>query len=235
MTHRRIFALMVATVWLSGCAMTQQAKDVQPSGFLAEYRALLAPGQGGREALLRYRNPKTDWAAYKKILLEPVAIWDDPAHTRSPEEREDLQRLVDSFYDMLYLKLAKDYEMVGKPGPGAMRVKAAITHGEESVTSLTFVSKAIPQARMLSKLWSFGSGKPAFTGEVTLEAVITDAQTGELLAAGADRRIGGMNLFDKDVFNSWGDVKHSLEFWSDASVYRLCQLRGGTNCVKPNA
>jgi hypothetical protein len=56
-----------------------------------------------------------------------------------------------------------------------------------------------------------------------------------LLAAGADRRVGGTNLFDKEVFNSWGDVKNSLEFWADASVYRLCVLRGGANCVKPKA
>lgn len=234
MTRRQVFALMVALALLQGCEATKHAKDVQPSGFLAPYRALLTPGQEG-EALLRYRNPKANWAAHHKILLEPIAIWDDPAHQRPPEEREDLQRLADSFYDLLYLKLAKDYEMVEKPVPGAMRVQTAITHGEESVTSLTFVSKAIPQARMLSKLWSFGSGKPAFTGEVTLEVVIKDAQTGELLAAGADRRVGGMDLFDKEVFNSWGDVKNSLAFWADASIYRLCRLRGGTTCTKPDA
>lgn len=232
----RMLTLFIALVaLLIGCASTQHAKDVQPSGFLAEYQTLLKPGEEGKEARRVYRNPKTKWASYKKILLEPVTIWNDPAHGLSPDQREDLQRLVDSFYDGLYVKLAKDYEMVEKPVPGAMRVKVAITHGEEARTGLTFASKAIPQLRLSNALWTFGSGKPAFAGEVTIEAIVKDAQTGELLAAGADRRVGGVNLFDKEVFNSWGDVKNSLEFWTDASVYRLCVLRGGANCVKPQA
>lgn len=229
-----ILFVALATL-LGGCESTRHAKDVQPSGFLAEYRTLLKSGEEGQEALRRYRNPKVHWASYNKILLEPVTVWDDPAHRLSPEQREGLQRLVDSFYDALYLKLAKDYQMVEKPAPGTMRIQAAITHGEESRTGLTVASKAIPQLRLPNALWTVGSGKPAFAGEVTLEVIVKDAQTGELLAAGADRRVGGTNLFDKEVFNSWGDVKNSLEFWADASIYRLCVLRGGANCVKPKA
>ena len=88
---------------------------------------------------------------------------------------------------------------------------------------------------MANVLWTFVSGKPAFAGEVTIEFKVHDAQTGALLAAGADRRVGGTKLFDKEVFNAWGDVKNSLEFWADASVYRFCVLRGGTRYVKPKA
>jgi hypothetical protein len=232
-----VFASVLVSVamLLNGCQSTKQAKDVTPSGFLGEYRSLLREGEQGKEARMIYRNPKTNWASYNKILLEPVTIWQGPDDKLSPEQRQDLQHLVDSFYDMLYLKLSKDYEMVTQPAPGAMRVQAAITHGEKSVTSLTFLSKAIPQVRLVNAAWKFGTGKPAFAGEVTLEFKAQDAQTGELLAAGADRRVGGVNLFDKEVFNSWGDVKNSLDFWADASIYRLCVLRGGTNCVKPKA
>ena len=227
--------VIALVVLLGGCESTKHAKDVQESGFLAEHRHLLKSGIPGVTALRVYRNPKADWASYHKIILEPVTIWDDPSARLSPEQHKDLQQLVDSFYDTLYLKLSKDYEMVEKPGPGTMRIRAAITHGEEARTGLTLISKAVPQLRAPNALWTFASGKPAFAGEVTLEAIITDAETGELLAAGADRRVGGVNLFDKEVFNSWGDVKNSLEFWSDASVYRLCVLRGGTNCTKPKA
>ena len=136
---------------------------------------------------------------------------------------------------MLHQKLSRDYEMVTQPGLLAMRVQAAITHGEEAQTDLTVASKVIPQARVANVLWTFASGKPAFAGEVTIEFKVHDAQRGELLAAGADRRVGGTNLFDKEVFNEWGDVKNSLEFWADATVYRLCVLRGGTHCIKPKA
>lgn len=228
--------LLIALAGLaSGCATTLQARDVHPSGFLGKDRSLLTAGEQGKEALLRYRNPKTNWASYDKILLEPVAIWDNPAHRLSPDQRKDLQQLVDSFYNALYLMLSKDYQIVEKPAPGTMQVQAAITHGEESQTGLTFASKAIPQLQATNTVWTFVSGKPAFAGEVTAEFKIHDAHTGELLAAGADRRVGGRQLFDKEVLNSWGDVKHSLEFWTDATVHRLCILRGGAKCTEPKA
>lgn len=227
-------AFILLTCLLVACASTKPAKDVQPSGFLGEYRPLLHQGVGGQEGLRVYRNPRTDWAAYDKIWLEPVMIWHDPAHPFPPDQQADLQHLADSFYDLLYVKLSKDYHMVEKAAPGAIRAQVAITHGEESRTGASFLSKVIPQARMANRLWNFGHGKPAFAGEVTIEWIAQDALSGELMGAGADRRVGGTNLFDKEVFNSWGDVKNSLEFWSDAAVYRLCVLRGGKDCVKPD-
>lgn len=232
---RMWFALcIVLAALLGGCfAATKPAKDVQPSGFLADYRTLLKPGAKGEEALLVYRNPTANWAAYHDILLEPVMIWHDASHQPSPEQEEDLQHLADSFHHLLYTKLSQDYEMVDKPSPGTMRVQVAITRGEESRPRAALASKIVPQARLASRLWTFKKGKPAFAGEVAVEWIVKDAKTGDLLAAGADQRIGGNRLLDKDVLDSWGDVKNSLEFWSDAAVYRLCVLRGSPDCVKP--
>jgi len=237
-TRMPVISALAAMALLSGCDATKHAKDVQPSGFLGEYRSLLQPGKEGTWDPLRvYRNPKTDFAAIKKIQLEPVTIWSQPSSTLSPEQKEDLQRLADYFYNLLYVKLGQDYEMVQKPTPGTVRVQVAITHGEESVTALAFMSKVAPTAQIVNALWAFAADKPStlFVGDVTVEFMAHDSQTGELLTAGADRRVGGRNLFDKEVFNSWGDVKNSLEFWSDATVYRLCLIRRGADCVKPNA
>ena len=157
----------------------------------------------------------------------------DPNHKLSEEQRSDLQTLADSFFVTLKEKLSKDYEMAEKQGPETMRLQVAVTHGEKSMVGLATVSKIVPQAKLLNTLWSFASGKPAFTGEVSIEFKFTDAQTGELLAAGADERVGGLKVFDKAGYTSWGDVKNSFSFWGDFTVYRLCQLRGGEDCVEP--
>ncbi len=226
-------AILVAAALLTGCASTRSTTSMQASDFLGEYRDLLRPGVEGEEAGLSYRNPKTDWSAYRRILLEPVTIWQDPASRLSDDQRQDLQQLIDSFHYTLVDKLSKDYEMVKAPVPGAMRIQAAITHAERAVTELTLVSKVVPQARAAGLLWTFASGKPAFAGEATIEFIVKDAQTGDLLAAGVARRVGGSNLLDKEALNSWGDVKNALEFWSDAAVYRFCVLRGEKHCVKP--
>jgi predicted transcriptional regulator len=97
MNRFNVIIVVAAVAALSGCASTQHARSVQTSGFLSEYRSLLEPGKEGEEAMLRYRNPKTDWISYRKILLKPVTIWGPAASTLSDEQREDLQRLVDSF------------------------------------------------------------------------------------------------------------------------------------------
>ncbi len=52
----------------------------------------------------------------------------------------------------------------------------------------------------------------AFAGEMTFEFTVHDAQTAELLVAGADRRVGGQNLIDKELFNPLGGMQKTA--WS---------------------
>lgn len=231
----RFLVLVVAAVAVAagGCAATKQARTVQANGFLAPYRSLLKPGERGHEALLYYRNPRADWASYDKILLEPVLLWNGGGSDLSAGQKKDLQQLVDNFYLTLYRKLGQEYEMVQAPESHTLQIQVAISHGEPSHTALSFASKVILPVKVANVTWSFFSGKPVFTGQVTIEAVVRDAGTGELLGVGADRRVGGVKLFEKNVFSSWGDVKNSLQFYAEAAVWRLCVLRGGQGCVKP--
>src|SRR6185295_19173906 len=125
---------------------------------------------------------------YTKIMLAPVTIWDDPKHPLTAEQRNEYLTLADSFHELLVEKWSKDYEMVDKFGPDTMRIQIAIIHGEKHTVGLSFISKVVPQARALNAIWTFASGKPAFTGEIDIEFKVTDAETGELLTAGADKR-----------------------------------------------
>ena len=51
MIRIQIAAVIALMAFLGGCSTTLQAKDVQPSGFLGEYRALLE--NGSRDGTLR--------------------------------------------------------------------------------------------------------------------------------------------------------------------------------------
>ena len=53
---------------------------------------------------------------------------------------------------------------------------------------------------------------PALVGEASGEMKITDAASGEVLAAVVDRRLGS-GKFEKSV-SSWGDVYNIFEYWS---------------------
>jgi Protein of unknown function (DUF3313) len=230
--------LVACLAVLAGCATGSQARKTEASGFLGEYKSLLQPGKPGEEELLVYKNPETNWAGYKKILLEPVTIWTDPKWKLSSEERKDLQKLVDSFQATLQKKLSADYELVDQAGTGVLRVQVALTGGKKAIMILKVASKGVPYGSGASYLWTFITGKPPFVGEASIEFMVKDGETDKLLAAGADRRVGADTIVagktvNTQYLNSWGDVKYSLDYWSDEVVYRLCVLREGTNCVAP--
>jgi len=231
-----IMTMIVVAAFLGGCAATKQARSVDVSGFLNEYKSELKPGvkkDDVAETLFVYIKPNLDLRRYSKMFLAPVTVWDDPKHPLTAEQRNDYLVLADSFHTVIYEKMSKYFEMVDQFGPDTMRVQIAIIHGEKHTVGLSFISKVVPQARALNALWTFATGKPAFTGEVDIEYKATDAETGELLWAGADKRVGGQKLFEKNVFNSWGDVQNAFTYWGDLAAYRMCTGKKDPNCEKP--
>ena len=232
--HTQIMLLIALTGLSSSCTSTLYAGNVQPSDFLGKYHSLLQSGQDDK--ILRvYKNPRTNWSAYNKIMLKPITLEERFLSKLGIQQRRELYRLIGSFEDMLSMKLSNNYEMVEKPTAEAMLIQVAITDAEDFQTEPAFLSKALSQLEAVSTIWTMEGGKPPFVGEITAELKIHDAQTGELLAVAADRRTGGQKLFDNNVINSWSDVKHSLEFWTDLAAYRLCVLRGGSDCLAPKA
>jgi hypothetical protein len=231
-------ALVLVMAALSvGCASTKQARSMEQSGFLGDLYPQMQKGKDG-EALLLYKNPRVadiPRGTYRKILLEPVTIWGPPAAEHDPARQKELHDIADMLYSLMYENLSKDYEMVSAPGPHTLRIQAAITRADRSYVVLRAVS-TIPAPMNVFALGSLvkdlGTGKPLFVGEASIEGKISDAATGEILAASADRRVGKRHL-DSKSFDSWDDVHKTLAFWAEQLRYRLCQERGGTDCTKP--
>ena len=124
--------------------------------------------------------------------------------------------------------------MTDTPAAGAMRIQVAIINGEQANAPLKVAKTIAPFAGYADTLWTFATGKPAFAGEVSIEYMVRDSRSEELLAAGADRRVGGNQLGQATVSN-WGDVENILVYWSDLARYRLCVNRKAKDCTKPKA
>jgi hypothetical protein len=225
-----------AILLLSACAPTKQARSVETFGFLGDLYPLMHKGSDG-EALLVYKNPTVAGiprGTYRKILLDHAQIWGPP--TTDATRQKEAQHVADLLYGLAYLSLSKDYEMVSEPGPNTLRIQAAITRADPAYVVLRAVSTIPAPMNVLalgSLLKNLGTGKPLFVGDASIEVKLSDARTGQILGAGADRRVGNKRL-DADSFDSWDDVFKTLEIWSDMVRYRLCSERGGANCVKPN-
>jgi len=232
-TWLSVLALTIAL--LVGCSPTKQARSMETSGFLGTLYPQMHKGKDD-EALLVYRNPKLlliPRGTYKKIILDPVQIWN--VRTTDAGEEKDLQQVANLLHSLVYKSLAKDYEMVDTPGPGTLRVQAALTGAEKANVALRTLS-SVPAPMnaffMGSTIKTVLTGKPAFVGEVSGEIRFLDSVSGEVLAASADRRVGKKRL-DVDSFDSWDDVNKAMESWAETIRYRLCQQRGAPNCVKP--
>jgi Protein of unknown function (DUF3313) len=238
--HKMIGAVLVLMFVVTGCATTQEAKSVEKSGFLGDY-SLLKEGQRSafaqgaeNQALFIYKNPAADWRKYRKIILDPVTVWMSGKDSQLKDVSvEDRQRLAALLWSKMDESLRKDYEMTSQGGADVLRVQAAITEAGESNAVLDTVTSVIPQTRLLSGMKSLATGVSAFTGSASAELKVTDSATGAILVEAVDRRGGTKSLMG--VTNSWNDVEQAYRFWAEKMRYRLCQWRGGLNCVEPKA
>jgi hypothetical protein len=225
--------LLLVSGLLSGCAATteQGPSVVQriegtkpappgPTGFLGSDYALLKPGKEGQVALV-YINPDARWSGYTKVLLEPVQLWAAPG-TSLPAS--DQHALTAYFYNALKEDLGKNFTLVDEPGPGVILVQVALNEVTGAVPILRSVSVVIPQARVLNFAQSLATGSYAFVGSAEAQAKISDSVTGQLLAAGADRRLGGMQIASAAQWR-WGDAEKIMKYWSEKISGRLQELR----------
>lgn len=223
-----VFLMFVAAALLLGaCAETKRARSVEPTGFFVDH-SMLQEGEKD-ETLLRYVNPRADIGGYTKIMLDPTLI--QKPDGASEAQLADLQKLATNFYYHMSKELGKDYRIVKSPEPGAIRIQAAITGARKSFVVGDTLSSVVPVGIGVSLAKDFITGKPMAVGETSMEVKATDAQTGELLGAAIDRRVGGKSF--KGKFDSWSHANASVEYWAKRFRHFLCMERGGIECEMP--
>ena len=238
--RNNVVYLLAAMVLSAGCAGTQQvSKQVElKSHFLGpKIYSMLKEGDDDQAGLV-YLKPNTKWASYNKLIVKPVTVWKDRGtQDVSPE---DLQRLADDLWSKILEEMGKDYQIVHVGGPGTIRFEGAITEAEASDATMDTITSLIPQTRMLTGLKGLAAGgKPGFVGAASIEVMITDAKTGDLLVAAIDRRAGTKNL--DGMTDEWGDIEDAYTYWAQMMRWRACELRAGKrgtpNCekIKPEA
>jgi hypothetical protein len=228
--HWKLIVFLLAPVLLLGCAPTKQARDTGASGFLGTDYARLREGDEG-EALLIYRDKAANWAGYDKVRLDPVTIWTGGESAFEGISAADRQKLADDLYSAVHKELSQDYPIVEELGPGVMRIQMALTDAQGSSPVMDTISTVVPIGLAISQTTGLITGKPTFVGETQAEAKVTDGETGTLLAAAIDRRVGGKSI--SGSVDSWDDVHAAFDYWSKQLRYRLCTQRGGQNCQKP--
>ena len=224
--------LTLVLLTMTACASTQQANTVATSGFLADY-SILQKGAGDHEALRRYVNPIADWKSYTKVMIDPVQLWVGRGSSLRDLPQHERSRLISLLFGKIRDALLAHYRIVREPGPHVMRISVALTEATTSNAVLDTVSSVLPTGYIFSGTKSLATGTGTFMGAASVEAKITDAELGTLLAAAVDRRGGAKGL--SGVTSEWSDVEDSFQYWASTLRYRLCQWRGERSCVAPEA
>src|SRR5262249_10689794 len=205
------FWLALLLILACGCSGRRAAHPSQDtSGFLDDY-SILRAGAPGDVALL-YPNPKPGRARVADALLEPVTLWRSGRNSLAPVPEDDLLRLVSDLENALRQQLGAGFPLTDQPGPGVMRIRLGITEARASdpmIDVLRARSAPLPPP-------DSGPIDPElrrFIEAAAIEGEIRDSQTGELLAAGVDRRRGGA---------APPDTRAAIQRALDASVQRRC-------------
>ncbi len=185
----------------TGCGKAYQAEHIETSDFLDDYSLLKEDRQD--DALLSYWKGGTDWAFYKKVIVDPVTIHKLPNSKLNVLPHADNYRLKKLFDYRIREVLKQDFKLVNKPGPDTLRIQFAITDADTE----------------------------SHIGKASVEGKITDSQTGELLMASADGRGGGRALIG--AFNGWEDIILAYQYWAAQLSYQLCEKQGRSACQKP--
>jgi hypothetical protein len=190
-----------------------------PTGFLgSDYSLMTAPTEGSdQKAMLRYVNPNAKWSSYNKIMIAPVTFW---AGDDSKVSAADQQSLCDYAYSTFVKELGKNFTIVDQPGPGVLKISAALTDATSATPGLRSISVVIPQARVLSAIKMAATGTYAFVGSAQGAIKLNDSTSGELLAAAVDERVGGTSVKNITVFQ-WGDAENAINYWADLIDQRL--------------
>ena len=223
--------IIVFTAALISCASTREGESPGQSGFLRAPE-LLAAGKPGQTQQV-YIKPNVDWASYDKILLNPVTIWRGKESQLEGVTPAESQQIANYLYTQLHTALAKDYQMVSYPEADTLRISVAIIKLKEDNVVMETISTVSPLAHVIASATAAKSKSPAFVGQASVQANIIDAQSNELLAEGADARVGNYTLSSLSV-NSWADVENIMDYWVENASYTLCKARKATNCVEPS-
>ena len=113
-----------------------------------------------------------------------------------------------------------------------MRIQMAIIDADSSKPVRNTLSTFVPVGMALSLVKYSTVGKQSGVGEISVEMLITDATTGEMIGAALDRRVGGKEV--SKLWSSWANANAALEYWAQQLRFVFCDMRGGgMKCVKP--
>ena len=204
-----VSCMVVLAAMSSGLLTGCQAQKAAHSGFLGDY-SRLHPSPEVEDALY-YQNPAKSLKDYDKFMIDPVLVHFAPNAKGTALDPAKLKKLTDYVYDETAKALSERYAVVTAPGPGVLRLRAALTDIKKTKPAMN-----IHPATKLSGLG---------LGGASMEAEALDSQTGERVFAVVDTRQGN-RLAIAAGLDPLGHAKQVIRHWIKRFVKRVDEAHG---------
>lgn len=188
----RLLAAAAVVLPFAGCATT----SLPESGFLSDYSGLVR--EEGEKGVWVYRNPKTTYADYERVIIDPFLVGFGPHKRAMLVNAKELHELAKYMHDSAAKIVAEHYPVVQKPGKGTLRLRIALTRLEPS--------EGPGSAQAASGyLQNFGVA----LGEASFEGETLDSLSGERIHAFVAVNQRGSGSFAGG--DRWGQAKAAMD------------------------
>ncbi len=195
-------------------AQSTRTRISRYSGFLGDYSKLKRSRE--LKGAMSYENPSKSLKEYDKFMIDRVVVHFAPNAKGIGVDPIKVQQVADYFHRELWQALSIRYQVVNTPGPGVLRLRAAITDIKTTVP--------IMNIHPGTKLLGFGLGGASMEGEAI------DSQTGERVLAVVDSRKGGFNpLPTTAAIDDIAHTKEVMRYWVKRFVGRVDKAHGYKN------
>ena len=209
-------AVWIATFAFIACGSLGEvrAQSKRYSGFLGDYSKLKKSRK--LEGAMSYESPSKSLKEYDKFIIDPVVVHFAPNAKGIGVDPFKVQQVAAYFHRELWQALSIRYQVVNTPGPGVLRLRAAITDIKTTVPLMNIHPG--------TKLLGLGLGGASMEGEAV------DSQTGERVLAVVDSRKGGINpLPSRAAIDTVAHAKEVMRHWVKRFVSRVDKAHGFTN------
>lgn len=188
-----IWLVLLVILLIGGCSTMKTPK----SGFLQDYSEFRVDPKD--KSLLWYEKKGTDWKRFKKLMIDPVAVYLHPDARNRAIQPEELEKLTKYFRETVIKEVEDEYPAVDTAGPDVLRIRAAITD-------------VIPVKPVTNVLAVAIIGIPLDMGGAAIEAEFLDSETGERLGAVVDMKLG--TPLDISGFTPLGHARTAFQRWA---------------------
>jgi Protein of unknown function (DUF3313) len=200
-------AIAGATILIAAYASVALAGDSKNSGFLKDYSLLQQAQDAAGNQVQRYSNPKLSAGGYSKIMIDPVVYYPEPQPS-DKVDAETLEQIKGYLIQTLNQKVGAKAALVDGPGPGVVRMRAAITAVAAQKPGLK-PYELIPIGFLVSRLKT-----PVLDAVVNVEVELVDSVSGELLGEVVKQGTGNQLGAAADSKLTFAEVQPVLDAWS---------------------